>query len=45
EQTAEEEPVITFFANSKYYSDNTTIVRNEAFEAATGIKVEMQLVP
>jgi len=45
EQTAEEEPIVTFFANSKYYSDNTTITRNEAFEAQTGIKVEMQLVP
>lgn len=44
EQTAEEEPIVTFFASSKYYSDNTTIARNEAFEAATGIKVEMQLV-
>lgn len=39
------EKVVTYFANSKYYSDNTTITRNEAFEKATGIKVEMQLVP
>lgn len=45
EQTAEEELILTFFANSKYYSDNTTIMRNKAFEAETGIKVEMQLVP
>jgi multiple sugar transport system substrate-binding protein len=42
---ASAEKVVSFFANSKYYSDNTTITRNEAFEKATGIKVEMQLVP
>ena len=41
----EEEKVVTFFADAKFYSDNTTILRNEAFEQATGIKVEMQLVP
>ncbi len=45
ENTAGEQKVVTFFADSKYYSDNTTIVRNEAFEKATGIKIEMQLVP
>jgi multiple sugar transport system substrate-binding protein len=40
-----EENVVSFFANSKYYSDNTTVIRNGEFEKVTGIKVEMQLVP
>jgi multiple sugar transport system substrate-binding protein len=45
EERAEEEKLVTFFAGSKYYSDNTTIVRNDAFAELSGIAVEMQLVP
>jgi multiple sugar transport system substrate-binding protein len=45
EQSAETEKVVTFFAGSKYYADNTTILRNEAFAQASGLAVEMQLVP
>jgi multiple sugar transport system substrate-binding protein len=45
EKAAAQKEVVTYFAGSKYYSDNTTVARNEAFTKATGIQVEMQLVP
>ncbi len=39
------EKVVSYFADSKYYSDNTTISRNQAFEKDTGITVDMQMIP
>ncbi len=39
------EKVVTVFASSKAAADNTWKLRNEAFTKATGIQVELQLVP
>jgi multiple sugar transport system substrate-binding protein len=45
EKAGGEEKVVSYFADSKYYSDNTTITRNQAFTELTGIQVDMQMIP
>jgi multiple sugar transport system substrate-binding protein len=45
EPAASGEKVVTVFAGSKAMTDNTWKLRNDAFEKATGIKVDLQLVP
>lgn len=44
-QQGAEEKVVSYFADSKYYVDNTTLTRNQIFEKETGIKIEMQMIP
>ncbi len=45
EAASGEEKVVSYFADSKYYSDNTTITRNLAFSELTGLRVDMQMIP